>query len=225
MSSSKGEIQIEQLSRSEQTIARRVAESRATVPDLELRAEVDMGACLAHAADGRASIAAMLMRACARALRAVPRANGAYRDGQLELYSRINVGVVVPTDDGYLVPTVFDADRKTLAELTVELDSLAGKARAGALTPPELSGATFTFADLGMYPIADYTPVISPPQAAAVAAGAVRALPVVRDEDIVPGHAMTLTLVCDHRILYGAHAAEFISQIKAALESPPEERR
>jgi pyruvate dehydrogenase E2 component (dihydrolipoamide acetyltransferase) len=111
---------------------------------------------------------------------------------------------------------VLDADRKSLAQLDEEIARLTE--RAAELSPPELAGATFTLSYPGALGVASSTPVIVPPQAAALAAGAVRAVAVVRDGAIVPGHAMTITLACDHRILYGSRAARFLTRIKALLE-------
>jgi len=216
--SAKGEIRIEEPDRTQRTIARRAAEARATVPDLELGAEVDMGACVAMRSREAYSVTSILVRACALALVEVPRANAAYRDGRFELYSRVNVGVTIATGDAYTIPTVFDADHKSLAVLAQEIDGLQARARDGALSPPELSGATFTVSDLGMFEVARSTAVIVPPQAAAVAAGAIREVPIVRDGAIVIGHAMSLTLACDHRILYGAQAARFLTRVKQLLE-------
>jgi pyruvate dehydrogenase E2 component (dihydrolipoamide acetyltransferase) len=214
----KGEIRIEEPSPRQRTIARRAAEARATVPDLEISTEVDMGGCVALQAEHGYSTTAILARACALALRAVPRANAAYRDGRFELYSRVNVGLAIATNDAYLTPSVFDADRKTLAELSREIDVLRERAHTGELSPPELSGATFTLTDMGIYGVASSTTIISAPQAGALAAGAIRKVPVIRDGAIVPGHLMTVTLACDHRILYGAEAASFLTRIQKLLE-------
>jgi pyruvate dehydrogenase E2 component (dihydrolipoamide acetyltransferase) len=113
---------------------------------------------------------------------------------------------------------VLDADTKSLRQLEDELTTLTERARAGLLTPPELSGATFTLLDMSPLGIARAEPLVIPPQAAAIAAGATRVLPVVRDGGIVPSPTMTVTLACDHRILYGVHAAGFLSKVKAHLE-------
>jgi pyruvate dehydrogenase E2 component (dihydrolipoamide acetyltransferase) len=201
----------------ERAIARRAAESRATVPDLELSAEIDMAACLRLGAAQGCSIAAMLVRACALGLHAVPRANAAYRDGRFELYSRVNVGLVVATEQAYLIPTVFDADRKSLAQLTAELERLAASAVAGELSPPAFAGATFTLSVPGELGVEAATILVNPPQAAGLAAGRVRRAPVIREGEVVAGDLMTVTLACDHRILYGIHAARFINEIGAAL--------
>jgi pyruvate dehydrogenase E2 component (dihydrolipoamide acetyltransferase) len=225
----KGEPRVEELSRTQQTIARRMAESRATVPDFTLQADVDME----QASENRAALKAaagegdvvpsfndIVIKACALALREFPRANGAYRDGRFELYERVNVGVAVAAQDALVVPTIFDADRKPLGEIAREARALSGKVRDGTITPPELSGATFTVSNLGMYGIREFVAVINPPQAAILSVGAVEQRPVVRDGEIVARHVMSVTLACDHRILYGADAAEFLAGIRAKLEAP-----
>jgi pyruvate dehydrogenase E2 component (dihydrolipoamide acetyltransferase) len=208
----KGEVEIVEPTQAEHAVARRSAEARATVPDLELSIEVDMGASIGLPAPSTA----ILVRATALALREHPRANGAYRDGHFELYSRVNVGVTMPLLDGQVAATVFDADLKPLDELASEIDELQG--RATELTSPERSGATFTLTDLGRYGVSRASPMISAPQAAALAAGEIRHVPVVRDAAVVPGEVMTLTLACDHRILYGAEAAGFLAHIRELLE-------
>lgn len=225
----KGRVQIEEPTRAERLIARRAAEARATVPDIELTAIVDMSASAAtrselSAATGEAfpSLTAMIVRACALGLREYPRANGAYRDGNFELYARINVGVAVMSGEAYAVPAVTDADTKTTLEIDAELRSLAAKVRAGTVTPPELAGATFTVCNLGGLGVTSFSPPVPPSQAAILAVGAVRRVPVVRNGDIVAGHEMNLTLGCDARILHGAQAAGFLTHIRALLERPEE---
>jgi pyruvate dehydrogenase E2 component (dihydrolipoamide acetyltransferase) len=221
LSSLKGEISIVQPDRIGRSIARRSAEIRATVPQLELSADADAGAALALARERDCSLTAVLVRACAGALAHSPWANAAYRDGQFELYSRVNVGVTFHTEDALATPAILDADRRSLAELHCELERLRARARAGELTPPELAGTTFTFTDLGEYPaIHRYAPLITPPQAAAVAAGAVRRAPVVRDGAVVPASVVTLSLTCDHRILYGARAGAVLERIVRRVEDP-----
>ena len=118
--------------------------------------------------------------------RAVPRANGAYRDGRFELYSRVNIGIVVADEDAYLIPTVFDADEKSLAELTTRSSALTAAARRGRAEPPAYAGATFTLSTSARSASPASTIVVSSPQAAALAAGAIRGAPVVRDGAIAP---------------------------------------
>jgi pyruvate dehydrogenase E2 component (dihydrolipoamide acetyltransferase) len=208
----KGTVKIVEPGPAERTVARRAAEARATVPHLELSVEVDMGACTGLQVPPTAA----LVRAAALALREHPRANAAYRDGHFELYSRVNVGVTMAHDDGLVTATVFDADGKGLADLAVEIDEL--QRHAAELTSPQRSGATFTLTDLGRYGVSRAAPIISPPQAAALAAGEIRHAPVVHDSAVVAGEVMTLTLACDHRILYGAEAAGFLAHIRQLLE-------
>jgi pyruvate dehydrogenase E2 component (dihydrolipoamide acetyltransferase) len=216
----KGETRIEEPTAAERAIARRAAEARATVPDLELRADVDVAAALTLRDSRGCSIPAILVRAAARALRAVPRANGAYRDGRFELYSRVNIGIVVADEHSYLIPTVFDADQKPLAQLSEEIERLTTAARGGELSPPAYSGATFTLWDAGALGVPASTIVVASPQAAALAAGSIRPAPVVRDGALAAGQLMTVTLACDHRILYGAQAARFLTEITKALTAP-----
>ena len=225
----KGQTTYEDLSKLQSTIARRMAESKATAPHFYLQAEIEMSRAVearerikATAGEGEVvpSFNDMVVKACALALREHPRANGAYRDGRFELYSRVNVGVAVAAEDALVVPTVFDADRKGLRQIATESRALAQKVRDGQITPPELSGGTFTVSNLGMYGIDNFSAVINTPQAAILAVGAIKERPVVRDGEIVPAHMLDVTLACDHRILYGAPAAEFLARIRALLEEP-----
>ncbi len=105
----------------------------------------------------------MVVKACALALREHPSANGSYRDGRLQLHSRINVGVAVAAQEALVVPTVFDADQKSLGEIARETRALAARVRDGTITPPELGGGTFTVSNLGMFAVASFTAIINPP--------------------------------------------------------------
>ncbi|HWM54730.1 MAG TPA: dihydrolipoamide acetyltransferase family protein [Solirubrobacterales bacterium] len=225
----KGEVTYEDPTKTQSLIARRMAESKATAPHFYLAAEVDMSRAVAGrqlikegAEEGEVvpSFNDMVVKACALALREHPRANGAYRDGRFELYSRVNVGVAVAARDALVVPTVFDADRKGLRQIAVESRALAQKVREGQIIPPELSGATFTVSNLGMYGVDRFSAVINPPQAAILAVGAIAERPVVRDGEIAAAHLMKVDLACDHRILYGAEGAEFLARVKTLLEEP-----
>jgi pyruvate dehydrogenase E2 component (dihydrolipoyllysine-residue acetyltransferase) len=225
----KGQVTYEDLSKTQQVIARRMAESKATAPHFYLRVAVDMSEAVAGREQVKAralpgdvvpSFNDMVVKACALALREHPRANGAYRDGRFELYSRVNVGVAVAAEDALVVPTLFDADRKGLRQIATESRELARKVRDGKITPPELSGATFTVSNLGMYGIEGFSAVINPPQAAILAVGAIEEWPAVRDGELTTAHLMQVDLACDHRILYGAPAAEFLARIRSLLEEP-----
>jgi pyruvate dehydrogenase E2 component (dihydrolipoamide acetyltransferase) len=225
----KGQTTYQDLSKLQSTIARRMSESKATAPHFYLEAEIEMSRAVA--ARGRLKAAAgegevvpsfndMIVKACALALREHPRANGAYRDGRFELYSRVNVGVAVAAEDALVVPTVFDADRKGLRQIATESRALAQRVREGTITPPELSGGTFTVSNLGMYGIDNFSAVINTPQAAILAVGAIKERPVVRDGELAVAQVLGVTLACDHRILYGAPAAEFLARVRALLEEP-----
>jgi pyruvate dehydrogenase E2 component (dihydrolipoamide acetyltransferase) len=225
----KGEVAYEDLSKLQSTISRRMAESKATAPHFYLEAEVDMSRLVAARAqikveakegDVVPSFNDMVVKACALALREHPRANGAYRDGRFELYSRANVGVAVSAKDALVVPTVFDADQKSLRQIASDARLLAQRVRDGQITPPELSGATFTVSNLGMFGIDSFAAVINPPQAAILAVGAIAERPVVRNGSIGTAHLMRVNLACDHRILYGAPAAKFLARIRTLLEEP-----
>ena len=214
----KGEVRIQEPERWQQAVARRSAEARATVPHVELETVVSMDRAAEQARDLDCTPAALVLHACALALREVPLANAAYRDGKFELYSRINVGVVVAADEMYAIPTLFDADTMSPLQLSREVERLHARARAGQLASPELSGATFTFWDAGELGLTRAAPLVVPPQAAALAAGAIQPVLQIHDEIPVPTHPMTITLACDHRILYGSRAAEFLNRVKRQLE-------
>jgi pyruvate dehydrogenase E2 component (dihydrolipoamide acetyltransferase) len=225
----KGTVSYEEPSKLQSVVARRMAESKATAPHFYLEAEIDMSRLVAARAQIKAgategtvvpSFNDMVVKACALALREHPRANGAYRDGRFELYSRVNVGVAVAAKDALVVPTIFDADQKNLRQIATDARTLAQRVREGQITPPELSGATFTVSNLGMFGIDSFAAVINPPQAAILAVGAITERPVVRDGQTITAHLMRVNLACDHRILYGAPAAEFLSRIRALLEEP-----
>jgi len=234
----KGETSTIELSRTQQTVARRMAESKATIPDFTLQIDVDMEECVqlrgqlkqlsspggttdpvvnAHEVP---TYNDMVVKASALALREHPNANGSYRDGRVQVYSRVNVGVAVAAEGALVVPTVFDADEKSLGEIAREARALAERVRAGTITPPELGGGTFTVSNLGMYGVKSFTAIINPPQAGILSVGALAPRAVVRDGELVARNTMTLTLACDHRILYGAEAAQFLARIRELLEAP-----
>ncbi len=242
VATAKGETTIVELTRTQQTIARRMAESKATIPDFALQMEIDMEACVALRAELKRlspeeapTYNDMIVKACALALREHPRANGGYRDGKLQLHSRVNVGIAVAADDALVVPTVFDSDLKSLGEIARETRALSERVRAGTITPPELGGGTFTVSNLGMYGVRSFTAIINPPQAAILSVGSLAPRPVVladaaparadsihQDEaaKLLVRHTLAVTLACDHRILYGADAARFLARIRALLEEP-----
>jgi pyruvate dehydrogenase E2 component (dihydrolipoamide acetyltransferase) len=162
----------------------------------------------------------MVVKAAGLALREHPKANGAYKDGKWELYGRVNIGIAVATDDALIVPTVFDVDKKALGEISRDARALAARVRAGKITPPELSGATFTVSNLGMFGTTEFTAVITAGQAGILSVGALRDEPVVKDGQVVPGKRMSITIAADHRIINGAEAAQFLARIRELLETP-----
>jgi pyruvate dehydrogenase E2 component (dihydrolipoamide acetyltransferase) len=240
VTTAKGETTTVELSRTQQTIARRMAESKATIPDFTLLIDVDMEECVKLRAQlkqisqherepGAPGVAEqlkaptyndMVVKACALALREHPTANGSYRDGRLQLYSRVNVGVAVAAENALVVPTVFDADEKSLGEIARETHALADRVRSGEITPPELGGGTFTVSNLGMYGVQSFIAIINPPQAGILSVGVLAPRAVVHDGELASRNTMTLTLACDHRILYGAEAAQFLARIRELLEAP-----
>jgi pyruvate dehydrogenase E2 component (dihydrolipoamide acetyltransferase) len=223
----KGEVEYHELTRLQQVVTRRMAESKATAPDFALSLDVDMTLAvelrsrLKEVSDPPPSFNDMVVKACATALTEFPRVNGAYRDGKFELYSKVNVGVAVAAADTLVVPTIFDADQKSLGQIAKDARAAIQKVRDKKITPPEVSGGTFTVSNLGMYGVEHFTAIINPPQAALLTVGALKKKPIVDENDrIVPRDEMTLTLVCDHRILYGADGAEFLARVKELLEQP-----
>jgi pyruvate dehydrogenase E2 component (dihydrolipoamide acetyltransferase) len=226
-SGARGDATMVDLTRLQQTVARRMAESKATIPDFTLFADVDMSACvdlraqLKAAMDPAPSYNDLIVKASALALRAHGRANAGFRDGRFELYGRVNVGVAVAREGGLVVPTIFDADQKPLGQIARETARLAGAVRAGSVTPPELSGGTFTVSNLGMYGVSSFQAIVNPGQAAILSVGAMSKRAVVAEDGAIVARAvLTLGLICDHRILYGADAAQFLRQICDLLERP-----
>ena len=223
----KGEAEVQDLTRLQQTVARRMAESKATAPDFSISLTVDMTQAvelrkrLKEVADPAPSFNDMVVKAAAIALKEHPRVNGAYRDGKFELYEKVNIGIAVAAMDALVVPTVFDADRKSLGQIARDARAAAEKVRDRTITPPELSGATFTVSNLGMFGIERFTAIINPPQASILTVGKLAKQPAVDEGGrIVARDQMSLSLVCDHRILYGADGAQFLARVKDLLEQP-----
>jgi pyruvate dehydrogenase E2 component (dihydrolipoamide acetyltransferase) len=223
----KGEAEVQDLTRLQQTVARRMAESKATAPDFSISLTVDMTQAvelrkrLKEVADPAPSFNDMVVKAAAIALKEHPRVNGAYRDGKFELYEKVNIGIAVAAMDALVVPTVFDADRKSLGQIARDARAAAEKVRDRTITPPELSGATFTVSNLGMFGIERFTAIINPPQASILTVGKLAKQPAVDESGrIVARDQMSLSLVCDHRILYGADGAQFLARVKDLLEQP-----
>jgi pyruvate dehydrogenase E2 component (dihydrolipoamide acetyltransferase) len=194
-------------------VARRVAETKATIPEVTLACDIDVE----EARSTGVELEALVITACGRALREVPRANGSYRDAGFELYSRANVGFTVDTGDGLVVPTIFDADARPAMSIAAERTALTQRARDGEITSPELAGGTFTIMSVGA---PEGGAIIHGGQAAILALGTPERRAVVRDGGVAVRTTLRATLVCDHRILYGDAAAAFLEQVRALLEQP-----
>ena len=221
-------VAIRELTRTQQVIARRMVEAKATVPEFQVQTEVAMDGALGLRGRLKAldvevvpSINDLIVKASALALREHPVANGSYTDGGFELHSHVNIGVAVAAHGALLVPTITDADVRSLGSIAAESRRLAASVRDDSITPAELSGGTFTVSNLGMYGMTAIVPVINVPQAAILGVGATRTV-LARGEGgtVVDRQLMTLTLTCDHRILYGAEAAQFLASIRDLLEQP-----
>jgi len=222
------ERELVSLTRSQSVVARRMAEAKSTIPDFQTAVEIDMEGCVSLREALRAlsedepvpSYNDMVIRACALALREHPRVNSSYRGDSIELHGAINVGMAVAADQRLLVATIRGADRSDLRRIASETRRLARRVREQTITPAEVSGATFTVSNLGMFGVDRFTAVINPGQAAILAVGAVAPRAVVRDGGLVARTMMQATLSADHRIVYGADAARFLASIRRLLEHP-----
>ena len=205
-----------------------MTESKSTIPEFEVQTEVLADEVLSLrtrlrelAGEGPVpSINDVIVKACAVALRNHPRVNSSFLDGGVCLHQRISIGFAVARPGALIVPVVHDAEEKSLGVIAGETRRLAERVRSGEITPQELSGATFTISNLGMYGMTAIRPVINPPQVAILGVGASRDVLARVDGEIVERSLMTLTLSADHRVLYGADAAEFLSEVRALLELP-----
>ncbi len=216
------------LTRVQLTAAKRLTESKQTAPHFYLTVDVDMAeavklrASLNEQAAGslKVSVNDMVVKAAAWALQRHPDLNGSYRDGKLVLHDHINISVAVALDDGLVSPVIPDVDRKSLGQIARETKAMAERARAGKLLAEDYADGTFTISNLGMFGIDTFVAIINPPQAAILAVGAIRELPVVRDGQLAIGTIMKITLSADHRATDGAKGAQFLSDVRTALEKP-----
>ncbi|MCI2415936.1 2-oxo acid dehydrogenase subunit E2 [Saccharopolyspora sp. K220] len=222
----RGAVTVVEPTTGQRTVAARMVEAKRTIPEFTVTTEIGMDAC-AELRDRIATVTgeaptynAMVVKAVALALRAHPRVNAAYLDDTFHLYGRVNVGIAVAAEDALLVPTVFDADTRTLTDIDRAAHTLAQRARTGLLTPAELDGGTFTVSNLGMYGVSEFTAVINPPQAAILAVGAVEERACARDGVLAVGRVLRATLTADHRILNGADAAAFLARVRELLTEP-----
>jgi pyruvate dehydrogenase E2 component (dihydrolipoamide acetyltransferase) len=204
-----------------------MAESASTIPVFTVSMDVDVSLVTALRRGARdegqeaPSLNDFVVKAAALVLRELPRFNASYVDGKVECYSRINVGVAVAVEDALLVPVLLDADRRSLAEIAAETKRLADAARRRALTPDELHDGTFTVSNLGMFGVRSFRAIIDPPQVAILAVGSARREPFEDGTDRVGFRdVLTVDLTCDHRVVYGADGAAFLSRLRELLERP-----
>jgi pyruvate dehydrogenase E2 component (dihydrolipoamide acetyltransferase) len=220
-------------SRTQRLIARRMAEAKTTIPEFTVAVDVAMDAAVAlrgamkgeAAGDGGLvpSLNDLVVRACALALREHEQVNASWDEqaGGFQLWESVNVGVAVAAPGTLVVPTVFDADRKSLGEVAADTRALAAAVRERTIAPEQLAGGTFTVSNLGMLGVRQFTAVINPPQAAILAVGALRPTAVPRPDGAIEAVTlMTATLTCDHRVVYGADAAAFLGTVRRLLEEP-----
>jgi pyruvate dehydrogenase E2 component (dihydrolipoamide acetyltransferase) len=208
------------------TIARRLVESKTQAPHFYLTAEADMEAAMAfreqvkevHGA--KLSVNDLMIKAAALALRRVPECNAAWTDEAIIRFARVDIGMAVAVEDGLLTPVIRSADVKTLGQIAAEAQELAKRARDRKLKPEDMSGSTFSISNLGMMGIKQFTAIINPPEGAILAVGNVRKEAVVKNDQIVIGQRMALTLSCDHRVIDGALGAKLLSAIINILERP-----
>ncbi len=216
----------EPLSLMRATIARRMAESKATVPHFYVTTEIDAGALLeaktGFAATGEPAIGVteLLVKAMGEALAAVPRVNASFVGEAVVYRAGAHVGVAVALEDGIITPVVRDADRKTVGQIAAEMADLKARARRKGLKPEEYQGAGVSLSNLGMFRVDDFAAIITPPEAAVLAVGRIAQTPVVRDGRVEPGHRMRMTLSADHRVIDGVIAANYLEEVAARLENP-----
>jgi pyruvate dehydrogenase E2 component (dihydrolipoamide acetyltransferase) len=217
-------------SRMQATIARRMLESKTTVPEFTVTVEarvdqaVSMRQQLKDSVPGadKVTMTDFLVRACALALRKFPEVNTSWVDGRFQRKRSVNIGLAVAPSQGMglLVPVVHDADAKDIIQISIESRQVIERARSGRPAEGDLSGATFSISNLGMYGVDEFVAIINPPEAAILAVGTIKDVPVVENGAIVPGKVMRMTLSVDHRVFYGATAAQFMAEVKRLLENP-----
>lgn len=208
------------------TIARRLVESKATVPHFYLELECRMESLLAlreqinQSAPRKISINDFIVKAVAVALKQVPAMNVTWTDSALRRYHQADVCVAVSTDSGLITPVVRNADSKALSQISADVAQLAGRARDGRLRPEEYQGGSFTISNLGMFGVEQFSAIINPPQAAILAVGATQQKPVVENGELKVGAVLRCTLSVDHRAVDGALAAQWLAVFKGLLENP-----
>ena len=209
------------------TIARRMPLSKGPVPHFYVSSEVAMDRAWElreqlNALEGQPKISVndFVIRACAQALMKHPGVNASLQGESIRVYHRAHIGVAVALDEGLITPVLRDCQAKPLAQIAVEAHDLVERARNRKLRAPELSGATFSISNLGMFDVAEFSAIINPPEGAILAVGSVRRVPIVDDTGLGVGRRMMLTISCDHRVMDGAMGARFLQDVKRLLEEP-----
>jgi pyruvate dehydrogenase E2 component (dihydrolipoamide acetyltransferase) len=230
------EYHVEPLSPMRQTIARRMTESKQQAPHFYITMDVDMAAALALRKQLNAllspegepgpetvtiSVNDLLVKAAAVALKAFPNINASFAGNEVHIHDRINIGIAVAREVGLVTTVLKDADKKSLAQIAKESRELIARAREGRMRAEEMVGGTLNISNLGMFGVEHFIAIISPPQAAVLAIGAIQQVPVVNDQgQLAVGTRMQVTISADHRVTDGAEAARFLQAFKAALEQP-----
>jgi len=214
-------------------IARAMTESKPGVPHIYVTAEIDMREAMklraqindSGAIETKLSPNDLIVKAVAKALTKFPLVNASYAttpDGHPAVvrHPQINVSVAVATDEGLMAPVVRDADAKSLGAIATEIRDLAARARDGKARQTDLEGATFQTSNLGMFGVTEFVSIVTLPQAASLAIGAIRQVPVVRDNQMAIGEIMNVTLSVDHRVADGALAAKYLQELTRLLQAP-----
>jgi pyruvate dehydrogenase E2 component (dihydrolipoyllysine-residue acetyltransferase) len=221
--------EVRELSPMLKAVAKRMTESKTTVPHFYVSTEIDMTRALALRKDlnealadsgEKVSVNDLILRASAQALAQHPQAHRSYVDGRHVYHAHAHVGIAVALDDGLIVPVLRDADTKSLRQISAEARDLAGRARAGKLRQHEIEGGTFTVSNMGMLGVSGFSAIINPPESAILAVSATVQRPIVRDGAVVAGDVMSVTLSCDHRACSGADGARLLQTVKRHLEAP-----
>jgi pyruvate dehydrogenase E2 component (dihydrolipoamide acetyltransferase) len=215
------------LSTMREAIATAMTASKSTVPHFYLTLEINMDKAVEFRTalnqaqtEIKVSYNDMILKAVAIALTRHPRVNGSFAGNKIILNDRVDIGVAVALEDGLITPVVRNCEKKSLGQIAREAKELAERAKGRKLKPDEYTNGTFNLSNLGMYEIEEFSAIITPPQAAVLAVGAILQKPVVRDGQIAVGSRMKVTLSCDHRIIDGSTGAMFLQELKKILERP-----
>jgi pyruvate dehydrogenase E2 component (dihydrolipoamide acetyltransferase) len=217
-----GEAEVQEVSFYQRAAIRRVSASARTVPHFYVSATVEADRLVQRkeAAGEGITLTHLLLRAAALALERFPDANRSYDRGRWLRWNVVNLGVAVQTDAGLAVAVLRGAQGKDLPWIAEQTRDLVARARAGKLRPEERANATFTLSNLGAYGVESFTAIINPPSALTLAAGAVREAPLVRGGRVEAGRVLHVTLSCDHRVVDGVLAAQFLGDLQHRLEQP-----